>query len=135
MPYEPRWLRSLRSLAELTPAARASSSLATVETPRSASMYSARRYTGSLATVASGMPPGYGRSAVDPGSDAKPGSSAALDMRRSRGKVRRCGGASTLHGARNDFDGERTDGGRCRPACAGRGRYPPYVVCEHKHKG
>src|SRR5579871_1570430 len=57
MPYEPRWDRSLRSLAELTPAAAASSSLATVLMPRSARPYSARRYTGSRATVASGIPP------------------------------------------------------------------------------
>ena len=47
----------MRSLAELTPAAAASSSLATVLMPRSARPYSARRYTGSRATVASGIPP------------------------------------------------------------------------------
>src|SRR6478672_13227993 len=56
MPYEPRWDRSLRSLAEFTPAAAASSSDETVVMSRSARAPRARRYTGSRATVASGMP-------------------------------------------------------------------------------
>src|SRR5215469_9716965 len=56
MPYDPRWDRSLRSLAELTPAAVASSSLDTDAMPRSASAYRARRYIGRRAIVASGMP-------------------------------------------------------------------------------
>src|ERR1700761_604277 len=41
---------------------------------------------GSLATVASGMPPAYGRSLLLPGSASESDSSAALDMRRSRGR-------------------------------------------------
>src|SRR5579863_1564570 len=78
------------------------------------------------------MPPSCGRSAADPGSDAKPGSSAALDMRRSRGKVRRCGGRAQ-GAARNEFDG----GCGRRPQSAGLRRsrpLPPYVVCERMHK-
>src|SRR5262249_53409225 len=56
VPYEPRCDKSLRSLAELTPAAAASSSLDTDATSRSASAYKARRYSGRRAMVASGMP-------------------------------------------------------------------------------
>ncbi|BBC35639.1 hypothetical protein SGFS_069330 [Streptomyces graminofaciens] len=46
----------MRSFAELTPAAAASSSDETVGTERSDNPVSARRYNGSLATVASGIP-------------------------------------------------------------------------------
>ncbi|GAA4854072.1 hypothetical protein GCM10023235_34280 [Kitasatospora terrestris] len=46
----------MRSLAEFTPAAAASSSEETVGTERSDRAVSARRYSGSRATVASGMP-------------------------------------------------------------------------------
>src|SRR5690349_13517678 len=55
MPCEPTYDRSLRSLAEFTPQAAASSSLETVSVLCSASSPSMRRYTASLATVASGI--------------------------------------------------------------------------------
>ncbi|GLX21172.1 hypothetical protein Slala02_13640 [Streptomyces lavendulae subsp. lavendulae] len=46
----------MRSFAELTPAAAASSSEDTMGTDRSESAVSARKYSGSRATVASGIP-------------------------------------------------------------------------------
>src|SRR3954453_20077165 len=59
-PQGPRWERSLRSPAGLTPAAEASSPDETVLRPPSARAVSTRRYTARRATVASGMVRGRG---------------------------------------------------------------------------
>src|SRR3954452_7826362 len=55
VPYEPRYDRSLRTLAAFTPAISASRSDETVTVWASATSSRLRRYTGSRATVASGI--------------------------------------------------------------------------------
>src|SRR6201996_9858485 len=112
MPYEPRWDRSLRSLAEFPPAPAASWSLDTVTTPRSATPAGPRRYTGSRDTVASGRCSPAGRS---PGSY---GGKEPRDMRRRSSGDRRETGRPAVAAPRPVRVGPRTGWGARRGEAA-----------------